>query len=249
MRQLCRMTRRGASGTSLPCATIASVAQTALPGLTASRALALAQTWNDGGLWDDVLWLGRRCWQTHEPTPLALRWHHLVLAVGNFKRQPGRRLRPSRIDDIEQPVPVLGERFRLPSGLVVERENQSSWQQLESALPGAGLATTTTLLAALWPEHHFVFDRRVRSATDALRIHADLAPSRSTQLEMDGRRRVPEDLTDYATVRGWLRSIACPLVVSERALYRLSQKVPSVEGRNWMDYAREIASKLERVDL
>ncbi|MEE6179207.1 hypothetical protein [Mycobacterium sp. 050134] len=223
--------------------------QTDLPGLTASKALALAQTWTDGGLWNDVLWLARRCWQIDEPTALALRWHHLVLAVGNFKRQRGRRLHPSRIDDIEQPVPVLGERFTLPSGLVVERESQSSWQQLKSALPGAGLATTTALLAALWPEHHFVFDWRVHSAADALRIHAHLAPSPSTELEMEGRRGVAEDFTDYATVRGWLGTIACPLVVCERALYRLSQKVPSVEGRSWMDYASEIASKLECVDL
>jgi hypothetical protein len=143
---------------------------------------------------------------------------------------------------------VLGERFTLPSGLVVTREDQSSWQELKSVLPGAGLATTTTLLAALWPEHHFVCDWRVRSAADALRIYAHLAPSRSTALEMEGHRRVPEDLTDYATVRGWLRTIACPLVVSERALYCLSKQVPSGKGRNWKDYARDIASQLKRVD-
>lgn len=143
----------------------------------------------------------------------------------------------------------MGKRFTLSSGLVVERENQSSWQQLESSHRGLGLATTTTLLAALWPEHHFVFDSRVHSAADALRVHAHLAPTPSGELKMQGRGRVPGNFTDYATVRGWLGTIACPLVVSERALYRLSQEVPRVEGRNWTDYAKAIASKLESVDL
>ncbi len=215
-----------------------------LPGLTASRASALAGTWDDGGLWEDVRWLARRCWLSDDATPISLRWHHLVLAVGNFKRQSGRRLRPCRINGIEQPTHVPNERFSLPSGLVVYRDNMDTWQQLASALPGAALATTTTLLAALWPEHHFIFDWRVQAAADALRIEAGLAPSGCTELEIASGKRPPPDFNDYATVRGWLQTIGCPLETSERALYRLSQMVPSVRGRSWPDYASEISSKL-----
>ena len=34
----------------------------ALPGLAAARVVALEGTWDDGGLWEDVMWLSRQCW-------------------------------------------------------------------------------------------------------------------------------------------------------------------------------------------
>lgn len=98
--------------------------------------------------------------------------------------------------------------------------------------------------AALWPEHRFIFDWRVKAAADALRIQAGLAPSGSTELEIASGKGHPPDFNDYATVRRWLQTIDCPLETSERALYRLSQMVPSVPGRSWPDYASEISSKL-----
>lgn len=45
---------------------------------------------------------------------------------------------------------------------------------LSGSLPGAGVATTTTILAALWPNQHFIFDWRVHAAANALRIEAGL---------------------------------------------------------------------------
>src|SRR5690349_11284816 len=66
----------------------------ALPGFTASRAMKLAAGWDDGGLWDDVAWLGEHFWAAAGPADRAVRWHHLVLAVGNFKRPRARWLSP-----------------------------------------------------------------------------------------------------------------------------------------------------------
>lgn len=48
-------------------------------------------------------------------------------------------------------------------------------------------------------------------------------------------------------VRDWLKTIDCPLRTAERALYRLSQSVPTVRGRRWSDYAAAVASTLESV--
>lgn len=62
---------------------------------------------------------------------------------------------------------------------------------------------------------------------------------------MEGRKRTTSDFSDYATVRSWLREIDCPLNSLERALYRLSQKVPSVRGRSWPDYASAVVNVLK----
>lgn len=139
-------------------------AQSELPGLTPARVIALAGTWDDGGLWADVCWLAERCWENDDAEPLTLRWHHLVLAVGNFKRQSGRRLRPGRISDLSNAKVFAAEKFVLPSCLEIHRDDEESWRQLKIGLPGAALATTTTLLAALWPDDHFIFDWRVEAA-------------------------------------------------------------------------------------
>lgn len=131
---------------------------------------ALSATWDDGGRWDDIQVLGDLAWQ--EPAPRRREWHHLVMAVGNFKRQRGRRLRPA------SPLPgsvradgrpdVRGDAFeylRRDGELdVVTREDLDSWERLEQNLPGAAVATTTTLLASLWPDHHLVLDWRVLAA-------------------------------------------------------------------------------------
>lgn len=221
-------------------------AQSELPGLTPARVIALAGTWDDGGLWADVCWLAERCWKNDDAEPLTLRWHHLVLAVGNFKRQSGRRLRPGRISDLSNAKVFAAEKFVLPSGLEIHRDNEESWRQLEIGLPGAALATTTTLLAALWPDDHFIFDWRVEAAANALRLRAGLSTTSRPELEMSGRKRVASTFSDYSMVRRWVQTIEdCPMQSRERALYRLSQSVSTVRGRSWSAYAEAVASKLE----
>src|SRR5580658_1943668 len=121
----------------------------------------LGEDWADGGLWDDVLWLALRFWDATDEVARRRRWHHLVMAVGNFKRQRGRRLQPSPIS----PADGLTSSPRFlefqPPGTAgrVGRDDPASWTNLD--LPGAATATHTSLLAALWPDHHHVLDWRV----------------------------------------------------------------------------------------
>jgi hypothetical protein len=219
-----------------------------LPGLTPERVIALEGTWDDGGLWDDVMWLSRMCWQEGTPEQAALRWHHLVLAVANFKRQAGR-ISPPSIGHLLGSGAAPRDEFIVPSGhsrsapLVLSRDAKESWQTL-LGIHGVALATATTLLAALWPKDHFIFDFRVQEAADALRIQADLLPTRKTQQQIKTGRRQRPSFEDYATVRAWLMTIDCPLRSSERALYRLSQEVKPVPGRSWPDYAKAVSLKL-----
>ncbi len=220
--------------------------RTALPDLTEAKAVALAGTWDDGGLWDDVMWLSRQCWREASPGQSALRWHHFVLAVGNFKRQAGR-MSPPRISVLPDVSVKPRDEFLTPSGFLLHRDDEKSWRNLSEGFPGIALATTTTLLAALWPEDHFIFDWRVQAAADALRIHAGLQPTAKTQAEIDTEKWQRPTFEDYAMVRSWLKTIDCPLRTSERALYRLSQGVPTVRGRSWPDYAIAVASKLDSV--
>jgi hypothetical protein len=225
---------------------MSTVSESALPGLTPARANDLAISWNDGGIWEDVLWLARRCWLVESEVPLSLRWHHLVLAVGNFKRQGGRRLRPSSISGNPLPPVSRSQLFTMPCGRKIHREEEDSWRVLEARLPGAALATTTTLLAALWPSDHFVFDWRVEAAANALRINANLKPTRWALSELSGGKRPSPDFSDYSEVRSWLRTVkGTQLVTLERALYRLSQQVPTVKGRGWTEYGRVVATHLE----
>jgi len=215
-----------------------------LPGLTPARAAALEGTWNDGGLWDDVMWLSRQCWREGSADQSAMRWHHFVLAVGNFKRQAGR-MRPSSISDLPDCEAKPRDEFLTPSGLVLQRDSEDSWRELSDGFPGVALATTTTLLSALWPEDHFIFDWRVQVAADGIRFHAGMPPTPKTQRELDTRKRHRPGFEDYMMVRTWLKTVACPLRTSERALYRLSQKVGTVRGRSWSDYGKDIALRLQ----
>lgn len=220
--------------------------QSELPQLTPERATALAGTWDDGGLWDDVMWLSRQCWLEGSPDRSVLRWHHFVLAVGNFKRQAGR-MSPPRLSGLPDSGAVSREELRTPSGLVLQRDGEDSWRELEKSFPGIALATTTTLLAALWPEDHFIFDWRVQAAADALRVGAGLEPTPKTQREIATGKWQRPGFEDYSVVRDWLKPLGCPLRTSERALYRLSQSVPTVRGRSCEEYAKAVLRKLESV--
>lgn len=219
-----------------------------LPGFTASRARRLAAEWDDEGLWDDVAWLGRHFWAAGDAADRAVRWHHLVLAAGNFKRPRARWLRPGRLEEIPQQVFKIATSFETPAGLRVDREDRASWESLRSSLTGADVSTTSSLLAALWPIHHFVFDWRVRDAASGLRLAADLAPCSGVKQSITGGETSPVDFDDYVLVRAWLRALELPLAVSQRALYCLSKRAGSDPSRPWPEYAPMLVSILESVD-
>ena len=218
-----------------------------LPGFTAARAKNLAAEWDDGGLWEDVAWLGEQFWAATDPAERAVRWHHVVLAVGNFKRPQSRWLRPCRLKELPGRKPQFGASFETPEGLRVARDDLASWECLRSSLTGADVSTTTALLAALWPAHHFVFDWRVRAAASGLRIAAGLDPCPGVKPAIAGGESSPLDFEDYTLVRAWLQAVDSPLVVSECALYRLSKKAGSESGRPWSEYSQVLVSILESV--
>jgi hypothetical protein len=218
-----------------------------LPGFTAPRAKKLAAEWDDGGLWDDVVWLGEQFWAATDPADRALRWHHVVLAVGNFKRPQARWLRPCRLGGVPGQQLRVDTSFETPAGLRITRDDRASWECLRSSLSGADVSTTTALLAALWPNHHLVFDWRVRAAASGLRLAAGLEPCPGVTPAIAGGESSPLDFEDYTAVRAWLQATGCPLVVSECALYCLSQKAGAEPSRPWSEYSEVLVSILESV--
>ena len=93
------------------------------------------------------------------------------MAVGKFKRQGGRRLRPERLASAPSPeAAVHADHIRIPGGTLLTCEAPASWSLLRNTLPGAATPTTTTLLAALWPARHFIFDWRVLAAVAGLDV-------------------------------------------------------------------------------
>lgn len=222
---------------------------TALPGLDGHAIESLATSWDDGGLWADIRWLAER-FLTAGDSDAFLAWHHLVLAVGNFKRQRGRRLRPGSVVDLMAAVEIRPQHrksFVVPGSAQALRahvDKLSTWQQLDNELKGAATATTTTLLAAIWPERHFVYDWRVHAVANGLRLHADL--SGTDDVEPDSTRSESLTLARYAEVREWLLATVAatgqPLANVERALYRASQKTTSVRDRTWTGYGAAVTS-------
>jgi hypothetical protein len=52
-------------------------------GVHAARIKALGESWSEGGLWDDIIWLGMLAMAARNEPERRMRWHHLVMAVGN----------------------------------------------------------------------------------------------------------------------------------------------------------------------
>lgn len=224
-----------------------------LPGLTRVAVGSLILGWDDGGLWHDVLFLADRYLSACDSEEQTLRWHHFVMAVGNFKRQPGRRLRPASPSRHANQSPIYRpEKLTVPGRegtTELRREDQATWQALSNALKGAAVATTTTLLAALWPERHFVFDRRVFAAANGLRIAGGLEGT--TGVRPSSNTPPPKrTFDDYAQVRSWVldacSELAAPTVSVERALYELALKIPVERPRTWKKYADFVADEVER---
>jgi hypothetical protein len=219
-----------------------------LPGFTDSRARKLAAEWDDDGLWDDAAWLGERFWAASDAVDRAVRWHHLVLAVGNFKRPRVRWLFPCRLERNPGQPPRVASSLETPAGLRADRDDPASWESLRSSLAGADVSTTASLLAALWPSHHFVFDWRVRAAASGLRLAANLEPCPGVKPSITGGESSPLNFEDYTLVQTWLQALDPALVVSQRALFCLSQKAGSEPRRPWSEYSQVLVSILKSVD-
>lgn len=220
-----------------------------LPGLDTIAISRFAARWSDEGLWEDIALLADAFWVADGDEERRHRWHHLVLAVGNFKREGGRRIRPGRLTNSTVPAAAAATpqaHFSVPgTAVVLDSEDYGSWVRFTGSLPGAATATATTLLAALWPTRHLVFDWRVHAVADALRLHAGLP----TTVELDPLSTIGlvETLDAYAIARVWLLSTSVvtgqALVSVERAMYELSRAADIPRGnapRTWGAYAEAV---------
>jgi hypothetical protein len=128
-------------------------------------------------------------------------------------------------------------------------EGKATWEALRVELKGAAVATTTTLLAALWPDRHFVFDRRVFAAANGLRIAGGLDGTRG--VDASSADPLPDrTFDDYEQVRSWVlgscSELGTPIFSVERALYELARSIPGERGRTWGQYADLVAAEVER---
>lgn len=140
----------------------------------------LNEDWDDRDLWVDIEVLAGRAWTTNV-SPASdehlTAWHHLVIAVGNFKRPGGRRLHPAHLRGQSANDTLRDPQFNVPcvsgGALGLSADTGESWETLLAQLPGAGVPTLTTLLAALWPKSHSIADRRVVAAAAGLSLRTD----------------------------------------------------------------------------
>jgi hypothetical protein len=165
------------------------------------------------------------------------------MAVGNFKRQSGRRLRPSRISPANNlTYAARSDRFDGPDSITISRDDADSWQSLENSLAGSATATTTTLLAALWPDCHHILDWRVLAAVAGLGLVAG-GENNLDLVTPGGRDPLPPTLDLYSRVRILLiRQSAVadvPLRTTERALYLISKAVNG-RGTTWAEYGDKL---------
>ena len=214
-------------------------------GVPAERIRAFGSAWSDGGLWDDIAWLADRAWAAPDDDERRVRWHHLVMAIGNFKRQNGRRLRPARIAPVHATAHAARQdRFCVPAGPEVICDDAGSWTRLEQCLGGAAAATTTTILAALWPDRHHVLDWRVLAAVTGLGILAG-GEEELGLAEAGSRTQLQPTLGHYAKVRTLLIRLGSqaglPVATLERALYLMSR---TVQGKDmtWAEYGAALAA-------
>lgn len=222
-----------------------------LPPLTTSDITKLAGEWNDGGLWADIRAIALEFSGADREPDRRRHWHHLVLAVGNFKRDGGRRLHPAALTSGAVSVESADTSLAIPGAdLVLGLEDEESWDHLRASLRGAASATTTTLLAALWPSHHFVFDWRVHAAANGIRLRAQLPTS--VPIDPASARGIASNLACYRVVRGWLLRTAAStgqsLTAVERSLYELSRVTDSgrrrTTARTWGEYAEVLVRNI-----
>lgn len=158
-------------------------------------------------------------------------WHHLLMAVGNFKRQAGD-IHP-RVTLSSDSAGPLSKSFLLPGDDQLECDAVESWQVL-TKIPGLGqLPTTSCLLAALWPDHHAIMDVRDRRAAVGLQVGR-----RSGQNPSLDSATIPSSewwFYDWfrRTVTATARAAGTQPVEVERALYVLHRRTEKELPGSW----------------
>lgn len=231
--------------------------------LTSAQIQKLSDEWGKRGLWHrawrdiDVLVERFLACDPGDRSAATSAWHHLLMAVGNFKRSAGLIL-PDRL----QSPSAIGDRpevIAFPAGDTKEAhlacEDPDTWTEL-TKIPGLGVPTATTVLSALWPNRHVIIDRRDTTAAVGLGA-GDL-----WELDSFDNAHLPDVSTKdryWELYQGWflptvMASTAervSPLMV-ERALFRLDERIG--EGKQlpkkwlWSDYRSEALRELDQLN-
>lgn len=201
----------------------------------------------DCQLWNDIAGLADSFWASDCGLRQA---HHLMMAVGNFKRQAGTIRLKEPLS--WTPRKSSGRDTCMIGGYVLKRDQLESWKSFcgeARGVTGFGVATTTTLLSALWPDHHVIIDQRALRALIGLRLAWDKG------CPISGTKCTPESLDtvtweDYWTDSEFKSSYRKEVLASagpifapvdvERALFELDKlhgpKFGVDEGRDWKIY-------------
>lgn len=220
-------------------------------------------------VWPNILWVAEQFWQAQAARNETRRletWHHLVMAIGNFKRQGGTQIyllkavQKDHVWPAQDSFPSTCEVQTLTGCIELDRDNPDSWKQLtteKNAIKGLQVATATTLLSALWPGTHVIIDIRDLSATIGLNMGEVASMG---WLAVDSTKSLTVTWDRYDWVRTKLNGKAAQLreggadvqpVKVERALYTLDKKVTrprkSEPNMTWQEYADALGEVLAKV--
>ena len=186
------------------------------------------------GMWSDVLWLAEKFAASQPGSTDATRaWHHLLMAVGNFKRSAGN-IAP---EPLPSPRRIAApQRLLVPglNGIVLDRDDPTTWRKLKAITGlGEGVPTASTVLSALWPGVHVIIDRRVVAAAIGLKW-GGTAPANSY---LPHRTWTLYEKYRSVVLAAAKRTRWQPVEV-ERALYVLDARVMAElkDSWSWRDY-------------
>jgi len=169
-------------------------------------------------------------------------WHHLVMSVGNFKRQGGSisllelpsSLEPTGLDGdpLEECNVLVRSRISgVTSAIRLSADDPMTWRLLDQ-VDGLAVATSTTLLSALWPGRHFVIDVRDLNAAIAL----DYVEAQAMGVNPGSQRNVMTTWEWYA----WLRDKLFLKTLELKAADRYStDALDRASSTRWKHYHQE----------
>lgn len=195
-----------------------------------------------GRLWADLRHLATKVASSPDD---GYAWNHFVLAVGNYKRQTEiyaflpkgvAKAEAEPLPDVVKAVGRDGDWFDLG------RDDEASWQELDH-INGVGVPTATTILAALWPDHHAILDVR------AMRVSLALAgASDDWQVEPEATKSPEITWQRYSWYRKQVLATSAKTGKSvlqiERTLFMLDYTVPPHPTRSWRNLSTEVLAAL-----
>jgi len=208
-------------------------------GRLRSLASSFSRTWDIE--WQNIRYLAQEL-GSRSPGSIDRRiWHHLLMSVGNYKRQAGNITLYYKLG--EPDTSAIDDAITIPVGnasVEVHKTDASTWSKLAEIKGLGGIPTGSTLLAALWPKEHFICDRRV------LRAAIGLGPGSLWADDQLIHRELPEwDWEVYRWVWESLHLMVgddLGLLEVERAIFQLDRRseayFPDEGDWTWPDYQK-----------